>query len=57
MHEGSRETRRVKASEIALSSFPPVATANETKAPRLPREASHLDVQAAGTVMVTLDML
>ena len=42
---------------MALSRLPPIATAKETKAPMPPREDSHLDVQAAGTVTVSLDVL
>ena len=54
MQEGSREIIRVQAKERALSRLPPKATAKERKAPKLPREASHLDIHTPGTVTVTL---
>ncbi len=54
MQEGSRESSSVLDREMALSRLPPKATAKETKAPRLPRDASHFDIQAPGTVTVTL---
>ncbi len=57
MHDGRREIIRVNPREIALSRFPPIATAKERNAPIPPRDESHLDVQAAGTVTVSLDVL
>jgi hypothetical protein len=57
MQDGRREIINVNPSEMALSRLPPIATAKETKAPMPPREDSHLDVQAAGTVTVSLDVL
>ncbi len=54
MQEGRREIIRVQARETALSRLPPRATAKEKKAPKLPREATHLDIHTPGTVTVTL---
>ena len=57
MQEGSNEKKSVKASETALSRFPPKVTAKDTNAPTPPMEANHLEVHAAGTVTVILGIL
>ena len=57
MQDGSREIISVNPSEMALSRLPPIAIAKETNAPIPPREDNHLDVQAAGTVTVSLVVL
>src|SRR5690348_15856685 len=57
MHDGRREIIRVNPSEIALCRLPPIAIGGESKAPMPPRDDRQIDVQAAGTVTVSLVVL
>ena len=53
MHEGNSDARRVVVSARALSRLPPRDTAKVRNAPRLPTDASQLDIHAPGAVTVT----
>ncbi len=54
MHDGNREANRVPVRDMALLKSPPRDMANVRNAPRLPTDASQLDIHAPGAVTVTL---